>query len=523
MLDFAALKTLLTHRKLVLVITATLALAAGIALIISLPYVYTSSATILIEREGLFGAEGSGQVGDNVNQRLHGIRTSVLSSGQVLTTLNTFKLLPANATEEEQQAAIEEFAEDASIRFDNVPVVNPYTGKTGMYSQGLIIEFTHTDPQTAHDITNHLTNQVINAHQGQDSKAVTHRRAFLDAEYTRALAKLNQSREALADFKNQNALYLPEVHAIAVRRYEDLQQQANRAAENAARLRRDLDNIRGELATASVDAFVLTSDGKRILGVDEQIRLLEADYAKAKSRYSTDHPERRALETELNSLRRYKQNAGSGALEAEIQQRQREIAALQQRYSPNHPDVTKLRREIAGLTQQLSERGPAKDTRTNNASNPEYNRMLIRQQSLTDEYNREQRRLKGFSEDLKNVESQLAQMPQVEQQMSALTQATELAKASFQEIESELENLKLEFGMRKANLMDHLSVIEEPKVPQKPSGPNKVLMMPIVVLFATLFSILLTFLIHLSRDHILSSTDIASIIDAPVYAVPKFG
>ena len=63
---------------------------------------------------------------------------------------------------------------------------------------------------------------------------------------------------------------------------------------------------------------MLTADGRRILGVDEEIRVLEAEVAKARSRYSADHPQRRALEAELNSLLDHRSSAGTGGLEADI-------------------------------------------------------------------------------------------------------------------------------------------------------------------------------------------------------------
>ena len=523
MLDLKALIGIIQHRRWIFIGAAAMTLFASVAIIAALPSTYTSSAKILVEREGLFGAEGSGQLVDNVNQRLHAITTRLLSRDTITDVLRTHGLIEPDSDPEAVEAAAVGFAEEVIIGFDNVAVVNPYTGKAGMYSQGLIVSYDHRDPETAHGVVTDLTERVMRAHRGEDSEAVAHRREFLEAEYAAAGSELLDARSAVADFKRDNALFLPEVHTIAMRRYEELQLQAQRADDNISRLRRELAGIAGELATSSADAFVLTADGRRILGVDEEIRVLEAEVAKARSRYSADHPQRRALEAELNSLLDHRSSAGTGGLEADIQALQQRLITLTQRYSDTHPDVQRARQELSGLQQRLERSGRVADRdRLSNASNPEYNRLLIREQSLRDELGREQRRQQAVEADIGSVQNQLAEMPGVEQQLATLDQQETLAERKHREIEDELERLNLESGMRQAQLLDHLVLVEAPRVPLSPSGPNKMLMMPVALFFSLLVGLLAAALFHLIKDHILGAEDVAHIIDVPVYAAPKF-
>lgn len=514
------------HQKWFLVLTVVLLGGGGAFGIASLPDVYESGARILVERRGLFSETEmmTGAAQDNVSRRLHAIASLVLSTNSLHQIMQDHDLVNDDLPPEDLDSAIQDFREKAVLDFDNVAVVNQFTGKAGMYSQGLKVAFEHTDPDVAFGVAKTLTDRVLAANRGKGEADVEFRRTFLTEQFTAASEKLTASKQAIAKFKNENALFLPEVHALTIRRYEEIETQSSRIEDSVARLRRDLSDVRGELGTTSADAFVLAADGTRILGSDEQLRLLEAQYARAKSRYTDNHPQLIKLESELEGLRRYVSGADTTGIEADLQQARKELASAKQRYGDQHPDVRALVRRTEMLASLLAQRQSVeRPTQPKDSSNPAYNRLLIREKGIIDDIALERQKYAGLQTELATIKDQLARMPTVEQELDTLLQRQEAANTRYEEIEVELEQLDLSVGMQQADLLDRFILIEPPRRPFAPAKPPKKLLAGLLGLLALAAGLLAALLIHMYRDLILDRNDIAELVDLPVCMIPKLG
>ena len=259
MLDWKSIGRAIKYQRKEGIVTTLGILGVGLYLILSLPDIYVSGSRILVERNGLFSSTepvAGGATQDNISRRLHAITSTVLSTASIQSMLVQTEMISEDAKDDEMELAIEEFRQQAILDLDNVAVVNQYTGKSGMYSQGLIIEFAHPDAETAFDVANTLTNRVLSANKGKGEAEVQFRRSFLTEQYQVALDKLTEANDAVTQFKNENALALPEVQPLRIRRFEEIASQTLRIEENISRLRRDLSDVRGELATTSADALV---------------------------------------------------------------------------------------------------------------------------------------------------------------------------------------------------------------------------------------------------------------------------
>ena len=212
MLDIKTIISAIKFQRKELIAVSLLTLLAGLYVIWSLPGIYVSGSSILVEREGLFSEVEERSGNDNLSPRMHAIVSTVLSTDSITQMLQEHDLVDPAATPEDIHNAIEDFRDDANLEFDNVAIINKYTGKSGMYSQGLNVQFEHENPETAFAVAQSLTNAVFESNKGKGERAVEFRRSFLEKEYDLALQKLNEAKEQVASYKNENALYLPEVH-----------------------------------------------------------------------------------------------------------------------------------------------------------------------------------------------------------------------------------------------------------------------------------------------------------------------
>lgn len=523
MLDTKTVLRALKRQKLEFIAVTAITLLAGLYVIVSLPSIYVSTAKILIERKNMFTqAEQSAGSSDSLGRRMHLIMSMVLSTESIRNMLVDHGLAPSDISGRDLDEAREAFLRNANLTFDNVAVINQYTGKSGMYSQGIDISFQDEDPNTAFVIAQSLTDRVLDANKSKGEMAVEFQRSFLIERQRASSERLSKAREETAAFKKENAFYLPELQPLAIRRYEEIEVQERRTQDSIAQLNRDLDETRGQLATSSADAFVLAADGTRILGADEQLRLLEAEYARARARYSRSHPTVTRLRSELEALRQHTGGGRTSGIEADLQEARRELSTVRNRYSDGHPDVQALRNDIARLEDLLTDRvTTSRPKKTSSASNPAYNRLVIRQRSILDHIGREKQKLVSLERQREDVKTQLGRMPAVDRDLEVLIQKQERAETTYEEIDAELEKLALSSGRRQADLLDRYIVLETPRLPSAPSKPPKKLMLLVLGLLSGIAGFLTALILHLYRDRILDSDDVEELLDLPVYMIPK--
>jgi uncharacterized protein involved in exopolysaccharide biosynthesis len=507
--------------RLTFLLTSVVLFGAGVVLISLLPNVYNSNAKIMIERPNTYDVAGAPNVRDNLSQRMHAIIASVMSTRNIRSIVSEYGLAE-DVSPEALHDAVEGFRDSAEVTFDNVAVINQYTGKSGMFSQGLLVDFRHRDPDMALQIAERLTNDILAANAGKGEQSQQFRNDFLSSESKNVADQLAAVERKVASFKQENALFLPELHSVAIRRLDEIANNIARGEESVARIRRELNNTEADLATASTDSLLYAADGTRILGVDERLRLLEIEYATKSSRYSKEHPEVARLAKELKALRQHVKSNDTAGIEVELREIRQQLSAAQERYTNAHPDVVRLSNRAAALEEQLGNaRQNNKPRSTSAPTNPAYNRFLVRQSALKDDLARERQKLRVLQEDRQQVQDQLARMPAVEQQLAELEREHKSFQTRYQEVEAQLANAKLSAGMRNADLLEKFVLIEAPERALKPSSPKKSLLLPVLFVLAVASGLFAAILRGLLQNKIWTSEDIEEVLDAPVLLVPR--
>lgn len=521
-MDIAKIIKSLLRYKLTFLFTSLILFGAGVGLIAVLPNVYSSQAKIMIERPNTYNVAGAPNVRDNLSQRMHAIIASVMSTTNIRNIVREYGLVDASGSPEELHDGVSAFRDSAEVTFDNVAVINQYTGKSGMFSQGLLVNFRDKDPEVALKITQRLTNDILSANAGKGAESVEFRDKFLSEESSNVADQLASVERKVAVFKQDNALFLPELHSVAVRRLDEIANNVNRSEEAVSRLRRELSNTEADLATAATDSLLYAADGTRILGVGERMRLLEVEYATASSRYSPEHPEVSRLKKELDALRQHVKSNDTAGMEVELREVRKQLSSARKRYTAAHPDVKRLTGRVAALEKQLASAQRSNKPRSTSApTNPAYNRFLVRQKSLRDDLAREQQKLRALAQDKNQVQDQLARMPAVEQQLAELEREHKSYQTRYLEVEAQLANAKLSAGMRNADLLEKFVLVEAPERALKPSSPKKSLLLPVLFVLAIASGLFAAILRGLLQNKIWTSEDLEEIIDAPVLLVPR--
>ena len=521
-MDFKSLIDSLVRHKMLLASTTAIVFAIGALAIMQLPNIYSSASKIMVERPNTYSMGGP-TPSDNLSQRMHAIIASVMSTNNIQKIILENDLVEHGYSEKDLHEATEDFRDDARLEFDNVAVINQYTGKTGMFSQGLTVVYEHVDPETALTVTQELTNNVLKANEGKGQQSAEFRNNFLTSKSEELSGKLTTVEKKIASFKNANALYLPEVHSLAIRRMDELENKAQRANETIAKLRRDASATAADIATSSTDSLLYAADGTRILGADEQLRLLEIEYATKTNKYSKEHPDVIRLAKEIRGMRSHVSSNDTAGMEADLRAARKRLSVTRKSYSNLHPDVKSLQNKIRGLESSLATAKRNNRPRSTSApTNPAYNRYLVRQQAIRDDIARENRAISTINQDMMDVRSQLERMPLVEQQLMTLERERKNTEISYQEVQSELSNANLSYGMREADLLEKFVLVEPPVKAFTPTSPKKNLLLPVLLILSIACGLLAAIIKYLLQDRIWRSDDVEAILDTPILLVPKF-
>lgn len=496
--------------------------ALGFIAILMMPKIYVSNASIMLEREGIYSANSTTSSQDVLSLRMHAIIRTILSTDSVVEILEKYDFIDDDLTQSQVNSAIIGFRNAANFEFDNVSVLRESTGREGLYSMGLTVSYESTSPETSFKITKELTDKLLGSNSGKLTAENQFRLDFLESNLEEVSAKLAKADDELTTFKEANALSLPEMQSIAVRRIDDLRYRILQSDDRLKVLRDRADENDAQLASVAVDSTVFSTEGQRIVSPQDQLELLQVEYASTKDKYGPNHPDRIELEEKIASLKAHIGAGGEEGAAMELALAKQELAALEKKYSDQHPDVASQREKVAFMESQIRT-GKVKTRRQKGeTTNPIYNNLLARQRGITAEISMERQSQEILQQELTDIESRFQQMPEVDAKLRRLLAKRDRVEEQYEKIEDEITSLLESSDMQQAELFERFVLLEAPSVPLVPSKPNKGMLIPLLFVFALVLAYAVAFVRHYMQAKIFSSEDVEKVTTLPVFLIPEF-
>jgi polysaccharide chain length determinant protein (PEP-CTERM system associated) len=281
-----------SRRRALALLCFLAAATPGVTLVLSLPDIFRSAATVLVEPQGPespFALE--------TDARLETINAEILSRARLLDLIQRHGLYADLIGRVPTEAVLEKMRRD--IRTE-LKAVDQAGGRRGTVS--FTLSYRGKDPQKVASVTNALAAFYLEEDVKIRERQATGTVQVLKGQLDEAKKRLEEQERRLASFQDRNLGELPQqtdVHLATLERLSD------------------------QLRVAS----------------DERIRAAERREAML----------RRMQETP-------KEPSGDpDAAAARLSQLGGELEKLRRRYSDKHPDVIRMKEEIASLEQQLSE------------------------------------------------------------------------------------------------------------------------------------------------------------------------
>lgn len=445
---FNDISTVIKRRLRPAAISAAIVLTGAMAIIFSLPAVYESTASLLIEQADLQPDLVAGASSlQYVEQRLQRTRQQVLTAQNISSLIRKHELFWTDASTEISDELVLLFNESVTISTQTTGVIDPRTMREADLTYGFDITFRNQSPAVARNVASDLAGLFVQSNIDRSQAEAEQTIQFLSREADRLESDLRTREGRLAEFRKLNLSNLPENREQTLFRARDLERDIARVDEEirASRARRDL--LESQLQSTPRNRPVLDENGQTVISAAERL-----DAA------------------------------------------QQELIASLARYSENHPDVRRLRREIATLST---------DTDTINSasapSNPVYAQLLSQLDSAKLDLKELTTRRSSLYADLRDAQAAVFRSPEYEQQYTDLVRDYELVKEQYEAMRQRQGAAEVARKAVGSSTLETYVLVGPPLLPTSPVEPDRVAW--------TVFALLISFLVFIFVAYIFEYLD----------------
>lgn len=448
---------------------------------ISLPNVYKSEATIMIEEQQIAEGLVPSTVTTYADQRIQTIKREVLGRSKILDLVKKFDLYPDQRQKISIDALVKKVKESISITPLSATVKTGRSNRSGSVTIAFILSFEGEKPRKVQAVVNDLAAFFLSKNLKARQASARGTTDFLQKQAEQARQSVSELDEEIAKFKESHIEELPEFMQLNLQKVEKINGKMKNTDQQILALQEQ--GILVKYKLAFVDPY--SGVGGRVLSNEEKLQELELRYTGFKSRYSEKHPKVNALKKEIEILRNMvEQFQDLNQKKNRLKELEQNLAQLLSRYSDQHPVVRRIKTEIKELKKEIeveeSYRNNLEKTdkvNIRNVTNPAYinlqselDRINLRLASLENEK-------KALIEEEKQIYVKLRTMPDVEKRYKDLLMDRENVKRNLNELQRKLQVAMVAEGMEEGQLGENFTMTQPPFLPDEPYKPNRIAIM----------------------------------------------
>jgi polysaccharide chain length determinant protein (PEP-CTERM system associated) len=414
----------------------------GLVVVFKVPDNYEASARIYVDTQSILKPLMSGlAVQPNIEQQVVMLSRTLLSRPNMEKLVRMADLDLASQSKAQQDALIANLTRNLQIR---------NAGRDNLYT----LSYRDSEPAKAQKVVQSLVSIFVESSLGDSRKDTQSAKAFLDEQIKSYEAKLEEAETRLQEFKLRN-----------------IQLHSAEGGDSASRL--------GTLGEQLNQA---------------RLALREAEQARdaAKQQLAAEKSQTANLATQ-SLLQESAVGIATPEIDARLEAQKRNLDALMQRFTDQHPDVVSARRLIKELEEQkrkevqeirratMNAPGGAAGSGGASLAYQEMNRLLAtsevqvaalraRVAELTARYN--------------NAREMLKTAPQLETEAAQLNRDYAVHKKNYEALVARRETAAMSGQLEGVPGVIDFRVIDPPRVSSAPVSPNRLLLLPMAFVIA---------------------------------------
>lgn len=475
---------ILWRRKWFLLIPVALIGATTALVTWRLPNRYRSTAVMEVVPQRVPSDYVQPTVTSSPEQRLSSLQQQILSRTRLEQLISEFNLYP----EQRQNGIMEDVVQrmrDADISI-GIPERN---------QAAFSISYVGDNPQTVMRVTERLASMVMDENLKDRARLAEGTDQFLETQLQDARTRLVEQEKRLEAYRRQHAGELPSQASSNLQAVQNAQLQVQSLVQSIAQDRDRKFMLERMLADAS---------------------LVEVASAATPSTFSAASAGVTAPLTTAQQL--------EGARAA--------LKEMQQRFTPEHPDVVKLRRTVAALEQRAekealevplavdpsAEETPATSpleaarmarVRSTKLELESLDRQIAQKQA-------EETRLRGVIAD---YQGRLAAVPTRESELMELTRDHSTLLQLYTNLLAKKENARMAMNMERRNIGEQFRLVDPARIPERPFSPNRPQLYSMGLIGGLAVGVLLVFVLEYRDTSVRSESDVVSVLGLPVLAM----
>jgi polysaccharide chain length determinant protein (PEP-CTERM system associated) len=435
------------------VIIAWLVGVIGAVVVLKIPNQYEASARIYVDTDSILKPLMSGlAVQPNVEQQISMLSRTLLSRPNVEKLIRMADLDLKTQSKTDQETLVEKLTKGLEIRT---------AGGVNLYSMA----YRDTEQEKAKRVIQSMVSIFVESGLGASRKDTDSAKTFLNEQIKAFEAKLEEAEARLKEFRLRN---------IGLQS-ADGKDAASRLSEVSAQL---------EAA---------------------KLQLREAENARdaARQQLSAERSSATSTSSTQSLLQESALSVSTPELDARIESHRRNLDALLQRFTEQHPDVQGTRRLIKELEDQkkkevaeLRRVAMATQSATPTAAQPtslasqELARMLAASEVQVASL---KARVSEYLARYATVRESMKMAPQVEAEAAQLNRDYAITKKNYEDLVARRQSAVMSGDLDVASGVAEFRLIDPPRVAPKPVAPNRLLLLPLVLVLALAAGIFFTF------------------------------
>ncbi|MCW8091265.1 XrtA system polysaccharide chain length determinant [Alteromonas sp. ASW11-130] len=453
-------------KKRFIIICSWLICPIGFLYVASLPNQYLSSATVYVDTGSpLRPILENIAIQSNPREEINMMAKTLLSRSNLETIARESDLDITARTDKQFNQLIDRLSDTIELES---------TGKDNIYT----INFKHRNPNVAQRVVQETLELFVEGSLGNNRRDTDTAGRFLDEQIADYETRLSDSEQRLADFKRKYSDVLP-LQGTFYNQLQGLRNDLETTQLEIEQTQRQIDSVKGQMSSTKVsDNFGVRTESDTGLKTryDDRIKSLEDRLDNLTLSYTDQHPD--VIETK--------------ALLAKLEDsRDEEIRKFMEEQGMD------TSQPIGDLNSQLTLE--VSRLQSNFAS------LKVKEKSLQNK--------------IVSLESKIDLVPQIEAELASLNRDYGITKSRYEELLSRRESADLSRRAEVSAEEFQFRIIEPPLVPNKPAGPNRVLLYTLVLLVGFATGIGIAFLVNQLSPVLVRANQLSDITEYPVWGV----
>ncbi|MDC8786180.1 XrtA system polysaccharide chain length determinant [Roseateles koreensis] len=451
----------------------------GAVVVLVLPDRYEASARIYVDTQSILKPLMSGlAVQPNVEQQVMMLSRTLISRPNVEKLVRMADLDLKNQSKAEQEATIDTVTKNLSIQS---------TARDNLYT----LSYRDSDQESAKRVVQSFVSIFLESSLGSSRKDTATATTFINEQIKSYEAKLEEAESRLKEFRLRN-----------------IQTMAGEGKDSAARL----GEISAQLERARLD-------------YREAVNARDA----ARHQLEAERKGTGATGTVQSLLQESATAVATPEIDARIDAQNRNLDALLQRYTDQHPDVINARKTIKDLEAQKRKEvielrkaamaAPLLGGPSGGSTNLAYQEMGRLLANYEVQVAAMRARVDEYSSRYAQAMAAVKTAPQMEAEGAQLNRDYAIHKKNYEDLVSRRESAAMSGELDVASGVADFRLIDPPRVNPKPVAPNRLLLMAVAMLLSIALGLFAAFAGSQIRPVFYDVNDLRARVDLPILGV----